>query len=211
VSGGAAVVADSWWRAKTALDLMPIEWEGENGNRTTEEIFAANFETIKKPSTIVLEEGGSYAAARSKAARVVEASYTVPYLEPGSATAMVTPERVDVWTGDQSPDRALLRAAQELVSRLTSYTSTPLSWVAASAAGGGSDQIRQAVVVAKTLNGRPVKLIWTREEDMCLGEKYRPVGIGRFEAALDANGWPVALSYWTNGDRYDAVNTAAGT
>jgi isoquinoline 1-oxidoreductase beta subunit len=217
VSGGVAVVADSWWRAKTALDLMPIEWDvGENGRRTTEEIFAANFETMKKSGTIVLDEGGSYAAARSKAAKVVEATYTVPYLaharmEPGNATAMVSSDRVDVWTGDQSPDRALLRAAQEAgVAPEKVYIHTTFLG-GGYGGGGGSDQIRQAVAIAKRLNGRPVKLIWTREEDMRVGEKYRPIGIGRFEAALDAEGWPLALSYRTNGDRYDAVNTPAGT
>jgi isoquinoline 1-oxidoreductase beta subunit len=217
VSGGVAVVADSWWRAKSALDLMPIEWDvGENGHRTTEEIFAASFETMKKPGTIVLEEGGSYAAARSKAAKLVEATYTVPYLaharmEPGNATAMVSADRVDVWTGDQSPDRALLRAAQEAgVAPEKVYIHTTFLG-GGYGGGGGSDQIRQAVAIAKTLNGRPVKLIWTREEDMRVGEKYRPIGIGRFEAALDAEGWPLALSYRTNGDRYDAINTPAGT
>src|SRR6516165_12108532 len=77
--------------------------------------------------------------------------------------------------------------------------------------GGGSDQVRQAVAVAKTLNGRPVKLLWTREEDMRLGEKYRPMGIGRFEAALDAQGWPLAIRMRTNGDRYDRNLAPAGT
>jgi isoquinoline 1-oxidoreductase beta subunit len=77
--------------------------------------------------------------------------------------------------------------------------------------GGGSDQLRQAVAVAKTLSGRPVKLIWTREEDMRLGEKYRPMGVGRFEAALDANGWPLAIAMRTTGDRYDTVDTPSGT
>ena len=77
--------------------------------------------------------------------------------------------------------------------------------------GGGSDQIRQAVAVAKTLNGRPVKLLWTREEDMRLGEKYRPMGIGRFEAALDADGWPLAITMRTTSDRYDRNVTPAGT
>ncbi|HEY3641645.1 MAG TPA: molybdopterin cofactor-binding domain-containing protein [Xanthobacteraceae bacterium] len=212
-----AVVADTWWRAKTALDLMPIEWDvGENGQRSTEELFRADFETMKQPGTIVLEEGGSYAAAKSKAAKVVEATYTVPYLaharmEPGNATAMVTPDRVDVWTGDQSPQFGLLRAADEAgVSPDKVFIHTTFLG-GGYGGGGGSDQIRQAVAVAKTLNGRPVKLLWTREEDMRLGEKYRPMGIGRFEAALDADGWPLAISVRTTSDRYDRSLTPAGT
>ena len=217
VSGGVAVVADTWWRAKTALDLMPIEWDlGTNANRTTAEILEANVEVIKQPGTIVLDEGGSYAAAKSKAAKVIEATYTVPYLaharmEPGNATAIVTPGRVDVWTGDQAPDGALLRAADEAgVTPDKVFIHT--TFLGGGYGGGGSsDQIRQAIAVAKTLNGRPVKLIWSREEDMRLGEKYRPMGVGRFEAALDADGWPLAIAIRTTGDRYDVVGTPAGT
>jgi isoquinoline 1-oxidoreductase beta subunit len=217
VSGGVAVVADTWWRAKSALDLMPIEWDvGENGHRHSSEMLQADLESMKQAGTIVLEEGGSYAAAKSKAAKMVEATYTVPYLaharmEPGNATAMVTPGRVDVWTGDQSPDGALLRAAQEAgVTPDRVFVHTAFLG-GGFGGGGGSDQVRQAVAVAKTLDGRPMKLIWAREEDMRLGEKYRPMGIGAFEAALDADGWPMAISMRTTGDRYDNAGTPAGT
>ena len=216
-SGGVAVVADTWWRARTALDLMPIAWDfGPNANRNTTEMFQADDESMKETGTIVLEEGGSYAAAKGAAAKTVEATYTVPYLaharmEPGNATAMVAPGRVDVWTGDQSPDRALLRAADEAgVSPDKVFVHTTFLG-GGFGGGGGSDQLRQAVAVAKTLSGRPVKLIWTREEDMRLGEKYRPMGVGRFEAALDADGWPLAIALRTTGDRYDTVDTPAGT
>jgi isoquinoline 1-oxidoreductase beta subunit len=212
-----AVVADSWWRAKTALDLMPIEWDvGENGRRNTEELFKADFETMKRPGTIVLEEGDNYAQARNKAAKIVEATYTVPYLaharmEPGNATARVTPERVDVWTGDQSPQFGLLRAADEAgVSPDKVFIHTTFLG-GGYGGGGGSDQIRQAVAIARTLQGRPVKVLWTREEDMRLGEKYRPIGIGRFEAALDSDGWPLGINFRTNGDRYDRGSVPSGT
>jgi isoquinoline 1-oxidoreductase beta subunit len=212
-----AVVADSWWRAKTALDLMPIEWDvGENGRRNSEEMLKADFETMKRPGTVVLEEGGSYAAAKSRAAKVVEATYTVPFLaharmEPGNATAMVTPDRVDVWTGDQSPQFGLLRAADEAgVAPEKVFIHTTFLG-GGYGGGGGSDQIRQAVAIAKTLNGRPVKVLWTREEDMRLGDKYRPMGVARFEAALDSDGWPLGINYRTNGDRYDRGSVPAGT
>ena len=216
VSSGLAVIADTWWRAKTALDLMPIEWDvGPNGHRNTAEIFQASSETMKQPGTIVLEQGGSYAAAKMKAAKVVEATYTVPYLaharmEPGNATAMVTPGRVDVWTGAQTLDNAMEEAAEEAgVTPDKVFVHT--TFLGGGFGGGGaSDQIRQAIAVAKTLDGRPVKMIWTREEDMRLGEKYRPTGIARFEAALDADGWPLAIWFRTNGDRF-AGDAPAGT
>jgi isoquinoline 1-oxidoreductase beta subunit len=212
-----AVVADSWWRAKSALDLMPIEWEtGANGRRTSEELFQADFETMRQPGTVVLEEGGSYAATKSKAAKVVAATYTVPFLaharmEPGNATAMVAPDRVDVWTGDQSPQFALLRAADETGVTPDKVFIHTTFLGGGYGGGGGSDQVRQAVAVAKTLNGRPVKVLWTREEDMRVGEKYRPMGIGTFEGALDADGWPLAISMRTVGDRYDRSLIPVGT
>jgi isoquinoline 1-oxidoreductase subunit beta len=211
-----AVVADSWWRAKTALDLMPIEWDfGPNGERNSAELLQAYFKSLDEPGTIVLEDG-NYAAAKAKAAKVVEATYKVPYLaharmEPGNATAMVTPDRVDVWTGDQSPQFGLLRAADEagIAPEKVFIHTTFLG--GGYGGGGGSDQIRQAVAIAKTLNGRPVKVLWTREEDMRLGEKYRPLGIARFEAALDAEGWPLAINMHTTSDPYDRRLTPAGT
>src|SRR5207302_2341995 len=180
------------------------------------ELFKADFETMSKAGTIVLEEGGSYAAAKSKAAKLVEADYTVPYLaharmEPGNATAMVTDGRVDVWTGDQSPQFALLRAADEAgvaPDRVFIHT-TFLG--GGYGGGGGSDQVRQAVAVAKTLNGRPVKVLWSREEDMRLGEEYRPMGIAQFEAALDAEGWPLAIKLRNIADEYDRNLSRHGT
>ena len=188
-SGGVAVVADTWWHAKTALDLMPIEWDvGPNGHRNSEEILQGYLDSLGKPGTVVIEEGGSYADPKSKAAKVVEATYTVPYLaharmEPGNATAMVTPGRVDLWTGDQSPEMALMRAADEagVTPDKVFIHSTFLG--GGYGGGGGSDQVRQAVAVAKTLNGRPVKVLWTREEDLRLGEKYRPMGAGTFRGS----------------------------
>ena len=183
---------------------------------TADEMLQADFESLKRPGTVVLEEGGSYAGAKAKAAKVVEATYTVPYLaharmEPGNATAMVTPDRVDVWTGDQSPQSGLMRAAQEAGVTPDKVFIHTTFLGGGYGGGGGSDQVRQAIAVAKTLNGRPVKLIWTREEDMRLGEKYRPMGAGRFEAALDAEGWPLAISMQDTANRYDRNLTPAGT
>ncbi len=212
-----AVVADTWWRAKTALDLMPIEWDfGPDARRTSEDLFRADLETLQQPGTIVLEEGGSYADAKAKAAKVVAATYTTPFLaharmEPGNATAMVTPDRVDVWTGDQSPQFGLLRAADEAgVTPDKVFVHTTFLG-GGYGGGGGSEQIRQAVAIAKTLSGRPVKMLWTREEDMRLGEKYRPMGIAQFEAALDAEGWPLAISLHNIADQYDRNPIRAGT
>jgi isoquinoline 1-oxidoreductase beta subunit len=123
----------------------------------------------------------------------------------------VTPGRVDVWTGDQSPERALLRAAQEAGVTPDKVFIHTTFLGGGYGGGGGSDQVRQAIAAAKTLNGRPVKLLWTREEDMRLGEKYRPMGAGWFEAALDHDGWPLAITMRTANNRYDNNLTPVGT
>jgi isoquinoline 1-oxidoreductase subunit beta len=211
-----AVVADTWWHAKTALDAMPIEWDfGGDATRTSEELFQADLDTLQRPGTIVVEEG-NYAEAKAKAAKLVAATYTTPFLaharmEPGNATAMVTADRVDVWTGDQSPQFGLLRAADEAgVAPEKVFIHTTFLG-GGYGGGGGSDQIRQAVAIAETLNGKPVKVLWTREEDMRLGEKYRPMGIAQFEAALDADGWPLAIKLHNIADQYDRNLRPIGT
>ncbi|HEY6988878.1 MAG TPA: molybdopterin cofactor-binding domain-containing protein, partial [Bryobacteraceae bacterium] len=110
-----------------------------------------------------------------------------------------------------SPNYGLLRAADEagIAPEKVFIHTTFLG--GGYGGGGGSDQIRQAVAVAKTLNGRPVKVLWSREEDMRLGEEYRPMGIAQFEAALDADGWPLAIKLRNIADLYDRDLSRHGT
>jgi isoquinoline 1-oxidoreductase beta subunit len=142
----------------------------------------------------VAKEEGDALAALKTAAKVVEAEYTVPYLahatmEPMNCTAQVTPQQVDVWVGTQNPEGALAAVAE-----LTGLAPDNV-YVHNCFLGGGfgrrsnTDHVKQAVTVAKALSGRPVKLIWTREEDM-RHDWYRPMAAIRFRAALDADGMP---------------------
>jgi isoquinoline 1-oxidoreductase beta subunit len=124
---------------------------------------------------------------------------------------MVTPDRVDVWTGDQSPELALRRAADEAGITPDKVFVHTTFLGGGYGGGGGSDQVRQAVCIAKTLSGRPVKVLWTREEDMRLGEKYRPMGIAQYGAALDTDGWPLAVKLRSIADRYDRSLQRVGT
>jgi isoquinoline 1-oxidoreductase beta subunit len=199
VPNGIAVVADSFWRAKTALEVMPVEWDfGEHAN-TNSESFRQTFRAALEKPGVVPEKGdrGDALAAISKAAKVVEADYEVPYLahatmEPMNCTAQVTPQRVDVWVGTQNPEGALAAAAEVTGVALENV------YVHNCFLGGGfgrrsrNDDVRQAVTVAKAVGGRPVKLLWTREEDM-RHDFYRPMAAIRFRAGLDANGVPMAL------------------
>src|SRR5712691_3445471 len=196
VPNGIAVVADSFWRAKTALEVMPIEWDvGEyvNTNSTAfQQMFRA---ALDKPGVVANEQGDAMAAFKS-AAKVVEADYELPYLahatmEPMNCTAQVTPERVDVWLGTQNPESALAAAAE-----ITGVAPDNV-YVHNCFLGGGfgrrlySDDVKQAVTIAKAMAGKPVKMIWTREEDM-RHDFYRPMAAFRFRAGLDAKGVPVA-------------------
>jgi isoquinoline 1-oxidoreductase beta subunit len=196
VPNGIAVVADSFWRAKTALEVMPMEWDfGAHASANSATYWKAFREVLDKPGAVAKEEGDALAALKA-AANVVEADYEAPYLahatmEPMNCTAQVTPQRVDVWVGTQNPEGALAAAAE-----ITGVAPENV-YVHNCFLGGGfgrrfrNDDVRQAVTVAKALGGRPVQLIWTREEDM-RHDVYRPMAAIRFRAALDTNGMPVA-------------------
>jgi isoquinoline 1-oxidoreductase subunit beta len=194
VPNGIAVVADSYWRAKTALEVMPIEWDfGAHANADSAAFWKTFHEALDK-SGVVASENGDALTALKAAAKVVEADYEAPYLahatmEPMNCTAQVTPQRVDVWVSTQNPEAALAAAAE------TAGMTPENVYVYTCFLGGGfgrrfyNDDVRQAVTVAKALGGRPVKLIWSREEDM-RHDFYRPMAAIRFRAGLDANGVP---------------------
>src|SRR5215471_13361888 len=193
---GIAVVADSFWRAKTALEVMPIEWDlGEHANTSSAD-FQKMFRAGLEKEGVVANEKGDALAALKSAAKVVEADYEVTYLahatmEPMNCTAQVTPERVDVWLGTQNPEGSLAAAAE------VTGAAPENVYVHTCFLGGGfgrrsyGDDVRQAVTIAKAMAGKPVKMIWTREEDM-RHDFYRPMAAFRFRAGLDANGVPVA-------------------
>jgi isoquinoline 1-oxidoreductase beta subunit len=108
-SGGVAVIADTWYQAKTALDMMPIEWDvpPKHAALDTANMRAALLAAVDKPGKIRVNLGDCDKGF-SGGAKIVEATYTTPYLprarmEPGNATVLVTDDRVDIWIGDQSP------------------------------------------------------------------------------------------------------------
>jgi isoquinoline 1-oxidoreductase beta subunit len=199
VPNGIAVVADTFWRAKTALEVMPIAWDfGAHVNASSETFWKTFREALDKPGAVAHERGDALSALKA-AEKVVEADYVAPYLahatmEPMNCTAQVRPDRVDVWVSTQNPEAALAAAAAIAgIAPEDTYIHTCFL-------GGGfgrrfyNDDVKQAVTVAKALGGRPVQLIWTREEDM-RHDFYRPMAALRFRAGLDGNGVPVA---WFN-------------
>jgi isoquinoline 1-oxidoreductase beta subunit len=200
-----AVVADTWWRAKTALDALAIDWDlGEHAKASS----AAFAEVIKAgldaPDAVVGNSNGNAREALAGAARTVRAVYHYPHqnhatMEPMNATAKFTPgaagaaARCEVWTPTQNGEAALAAtaAASGLPPAQCEVYKIHL--------GGGfgrrgavHDWVRQAVLIAKELPGTPVKLLWSREEDMVQG-MYHPVTSAKLTAGLDAQGRLQAL------------------
>lgn len=188
-----AVVADTWWRAKTALEALPIDWDfGPNAAIQQAGIDATLKAGLDAPEAAVGNRNGDAKDAIAKAARKVEAVYSYPFqnhatMEPMNATAVWTPERCEVWTPTQNGESALAAtaAAAGLPPAKCDVYKLPL--------GGGfgrrgmADWVTQVVLIAREMPGTPVKLMWTREEDMQHG-RYHPVTQCKMTAALDERG-----------------------
>ena len=189
-----AVVADTWWRARSALEALPIVWdEGPNASLSSADIAATLKAGLDANDAVVGNQNGDARAAIAAAARTVEAVYSYPYqnhatMETMNATARWTPQLCEVWTPTQNGEAALAAAAEAagLPSAKCEIYKLHL--------GGGfgrrgavHDWVRQAVEIAKAMPGTPVKLIWSREEDMLHG-RYHPVTQCKMTAGLDANG-----------------------
>jgi isoquinoline 1-oxidoreductase beta subunit len=175
-----AVVADTWWRAKSALDTMKIEWdEGPNAQVSSASIAAILKAGLDAKDGIVGNSNGDAPGNLATAARKVEAVYSVPYqnhatMEPMNATAKWTPELCEVWTPTQNGEAALAATAEAAGLPPAKCEVYKIHL------GGGfgrrgatQDWVTQAVTIAKEFPGTPVKLLWTREEDMTHG-RYHP-------------------------------------
>jgi len=194
-----AVVADTWWRAKTALDALPIEWDwGEHAKASSAEFAKVLKAALDAPEAAVGNRNGDAKAALAGAVRKVEAVYSYPHqnhatMEPMNATVRYTPERCEVWTPTQNGEAALAAASE------ASGLPPAKCEVYKLHLGGGfgrrgavHDWVRQAVEIARQMPGVPVKLLWSREEDMLHG-RYHPVTQCKMTAGLDAQGNVTAL------------------
>ena len=189
-----AVVADTWWQAKTALDALPIVWdEGPNAQVSSASIAEMLKAGLDADQAFVRNQNGDVKTAITGAAKKVEAVYAYPFqnhapMEPMNATAKYTPDRCEVWVPTQNGEAAFaaLTAASGLPADKCEVYKIHL--------GGGfgrrgafHDYVTQAVLIAKQVPGTPVKLLWSREEDMAHG-RYHPVMQAKLVGALDAGG-----------------------
>ncbi|NBW79007.1 MAG: xanthine dehydrogenase family protein molybdopterin-binding subunit [Betaproteobacteria bacterium] len=190
---GVAVIADTWWRAKTALDALPIDWDfGPNAQVSSDQIRETLKAGLTAADAVVGSSNGDAPAALANAARKIEAVYSYPYLshaplEPMNATAKWTAERCEVWVPTQNAEASLAATAEAAglpVDKCDVY---------AEYLGGGfgrrarNDFVTQAVLIAKSMPGTPIKLVWSREEDMTHGF-FHPVTQCKLTAGLDAQG-----------------------
>ena len=187
-----AVVADTWWRANSALEQLPIEWEGGDKDFSSADFEAQLDEGLTAETRFVGNKAGDVEAAFAGAAQVVEANYRMPHqnhacMEPMNATAVWTTEGCEVWCPTQNGEAALAATAEASGHPIEKCAVNKLHLGGGFGRRGGGDYVTQAITIAKEMPGTPVKLLWTREEDMQQGF-YHPTTKGRIRGALDSDG-----------------------
>ena len=211
-----AVVADTWYRAKTALDLMPVEWDGgESARQSTASLYQEGGKLLEQKGTVTKEDPkAAEIIANSK--KVVTADYRRPFetharMEPINATVHVQADRVDVWSPTQDQSAAILLVADQLKRDPKDvYAHTMFLGGGFGGNGaGGTGVTRQAAEISRQV-GRPVKVLWSREEDLAQ-DKQRPLSMARLSASIGQNGLPEALvsrAVWFTQDAIDRFGPA---
>src|SRR5262245_23432939 len=210
-----AVVADTWWRAKSALDALPIVWdEGTGASQSSATIADHLTEGLGAKEAYAFRNEGDARAAIQGAAKKIEAVYTTPFLahatmEPMNCTVKISADRAECWVPTQNSEASL--------AALSEQSGVPLAKCEVyrhdlgggfGRRGGTQDFVRQATLIAKQFPGVPVKMIWSREEDMG-HDFYRPISHCKLAAALDDKGALVGLHVRVSGQSINAfVNPA---
>jgi isoquinoline 1-oxidoreductase beta subunit len=198
LSNAVAVVAEgSFWRAKQALARLQPEWDAGEAASVDSDKLSQEFHKALSETMVTARNDGDVDQAMSGATKTFEAIYETPYLshspmEPMNATVHLQPDRLDVWVGTQAADEATEAAAK------ASGLPPEQVYVHNGFVGGGfgrrdaSDEIIQAIAIAKAVQ-KPVKLVWTREEDT-RHDKFRPHAVVAFKAVAGSDGLPTAWS-----------------
>ena len=206
-----AVVADNWWRAKMALQDLPIVWnEGANGQESSATIDARLKEGLTSTNNVFADiDVGNAPQVIAGAAKRVEAVYSTPFvthacMEPMNCTALITDYRAEVWVASQN--------AEASMAALSTASGLPLDKCEVhnhtlgggfGRRGGTQDFVRQATLLGKQMKGVPVKMVWSREEDMAQ-DYFRPIGLCKLEAGLDAQGNLLGLQLRVSGQSINA-------
>jgi isoquinoline 1-oxidoreductase beta subunit len=206
-----AVVADTWWRARSALEALPIVWDEGAGATASDATIA---DLLKEGLTATANNGerknGDALKAIEGAAKKVEAVYSTPFLahatmEPMNATVLLGPDKAEAWVPSQNVEASL--------AALSEASGVPLAKCdihrvdlggGFGRRGGTQDFVHQAVAIAKEFPGTPIKLIWSREEDQA-HDFYRPISQCKLSAGLDDKGNLVGLHVRVSGQSINAT------
>jgi isoquinoline 1-oxidoreductase beta subunit len=212
-----AVVADTFWRAKTALDALAIVWdEGPHSKVSSQSIAAALREGLSGDTPFIGNQAGDARATLAKASRVIEADYSTPFqnhaaMETLSATVRWTAERCDAWAPTQVAEQALDAVVSAAGLPQSACEVHPMRIGGSFGRRLATDYLTMAVRIARQIPGKPVKMVWTREEDMAQG-RFHPVTQCRLRASLDSQGHLDAMHMRISGQSITAyVNPAAMT
>jgi isoquinoline 1-oxidoreductase beta subunit len=199
IDSGVAVLANDYWSALKGRELLEIQWDESAAETRGSDTILANYRELVKSPGVIAEREGDAPGQLSNAAETVETVFEYPYLahaqmEPMNCVAQVDGNRAELWYGCQSATQDQLAIAQLLGGRPQDIKIHTLF------AGGGfgrranpySDYVLEAVRIARGAQGTPVKLVWTREDDM-QGGYYRPAFVHQLSAAVDDDGMPSAL------------------
>jgi isoquinoline 1-oxidoreductase beta subunit len=199
-----AVVADSWWQAKKAAELLPVSWNiGDDADVSSATIREAVHAGLSANDARVGRSDGDVDRALTQAVKRIEADYEVPFLahatmEPQNCAAHVTADRAEIWAPTQDGETALAIAADAAGLPASNVVVHKMMLGCGFGRRGiFQDFVRQAVLIAKEV-GQPVKLVWTREEDI-RHDFYRPVAAARMTGGLDADGSLIAFNIRTSG------------
>jgi isoquinoline 1-oxidoreductase beta subunit len=200
VPTGVAVVADHFWAAKLGRDALTVDWDLGAGASLDSEELRERFHQLAGTRGTPAARAGEVRAALGKASKTIEAEYHVPYLahammEPPNCTVRIGPDKCEIWTGTQ-----FQTLDQQFAAKITGLKPEQVE-IHTTFLGGGfgrranptSDFVNEAVHVAKA-TGQPVKVVWTREDDLH-GGYYRPAFVHRARIGLGADGLPIAWEH----------------